>query len=69
MGDLLQAIRGMHDILPDEIPVWHQLEDAYRALAESYGYREIRTPIVEKTALFARSIGEVTRVASTPCAT
>ncbi len=52
----------MHDILPGDIPVWHQLEDAYRALAESYGYREIRTPIVEKTALFARSIGEVTDI-------
>ena len=58
----LQAIRGMHDILPADSVVWHQLEDGYRALAESYGYREIRTPLVEKTALFARSIGEATDI-------
>jgi len=52
----------MHDILPADMPAWNQLEDVYRVLAESYGYREIRTPIVEKTALFARSIGEVTDI-------
>jgi histidyl-tRNA synthetase len=52
----------MHDILPADMPVWNQLEDGYRALAESYGYRQIRTPIVEKTALFARSIGAVTDI-------
>ncbi len=62
MAELLQVIRGMHDILPAEMPVWNQLEDEYRALAESYGYRQIRTPIVEKTALFARSIGAVTDI-------
>ena len=58
----MQAIRGMHDILPADMPVWNQLQDEYRVLVESYGYREIRTPIVEKTALFARSIGEVTDI-------
>ena len=52
----------MHDILPLDMPVWNRLEDEYRALVESYGYRQIRTPIVEKTALFARSIGEVTDI-------
>jgi histidyl-tRNA synthetase len=52
----------MHDILPSHMPAWNQLEDEYRALAESYGYRQIRTPIVEKTALFARSIGTVTDI-------
>jgi len=52
----------MHDILPADMPVWNQLEDEYRALVESYGYRQIRTPIVEKTALFARSIGDVTDI-------
>lgn len=52
----------MHDILPADMPVWNRLEDEYRALVESYGYRQIRTPIVEKTALFARSIGEVTDI-------
>ena len=52
----------MHDILPAQMPAWNQLEDEYRSLAESYGYRQIRTPIVEKTALFARSIGTVTDI-------
>lgn len=52
----------MHDILPAEMPAWNRLEDEYRALVESYGYRQIRTPIVEKTALFARSIGAVTDI-------
>ena len=52
----------MHDILPTDIPVWNQLEDCYRSLVESYGYRQIRTPIVEKSALFSRSIGEVTDI-------
>ena len=52
----------MHDILPADMPAWNQLEDTYRDLAESYGYRQIRTPLVEKTALFSRSIGEVTDI-------
>ena len=62
MGDQLQLIRGMHDILPADMPVWNRLEDEYRMLVESYGYRQIRTPIIEKSALFARSIGEVTDI-------
>ena len=52
----------MHDILPADMPAWYRLEDEYRALVEAYGYRQIRTPIVEKTALFARSIGAVTDI-------
>ena len=62
MADQLQVIRGMHDILPADMPVWYRLEDEYRMLVESYGYRQIRTPIIEKTALFARSIGVVTDI-------
>ena len=62
MGKQVQVIRGMHDILPADMPAWNQLEDSYRKLAESYGYRQIRTPIVEKTALFHRGIGEVTDI-------
>lgn len=62
MSKHLQAIRGMHDILPADMPAWNQLEDCYRRLVESYGYQQIRTPIVEKTALFSRSIGEVTDI-------
>jgi histidyl-tRNA synthetase len=52
----------MHDILPADMPVWYRLEDEYRMLVESYGYRQIRTPIVEKTVLFARAIGVVTDI-------
>ncbi|MCP4431350.1 MAG: histidine--tRNA ligase [Gammaproteobacteria bacterium] len=62
MVNQVQVIRGMHDILPADMPAWNQLEDIYRVLAESYGYRQIRTPIVEKTALFHRGIGEVTDI-------
>ena len=62
MGEQLQVIRGMHDILPADMPVWNHLEDEYRMLVESHGYRQIRTPIIEKSALFSRSIGEVTDI-------
>jgi histidyl-tRNA synthetase len=58
----LRAVKGMNDILPDEIGRWHRLESAFRAMAHLYRYREVRTPIVEPTPLFVRSIGEVTDI-------
>ncbi|PMR74395.1 histidine--tRNA ligase [Billgrantia endophytica] len=58
----IQAIRGMNDLLPDQSPLWQYFEGKVRALMQRYGYAEIRTPIVEQTALFARSIGEVTDI-------
>jgi len=58
----IQAIRGMNDLLPDQSPLWQYFEDQVRTLMRRYGYREIRTPIVEQTALFKRSIGEVTDI-------
>ncbi|HDK37626.1 MAG TPA: histidine--tRNA ligase, partial [Thiolapillus brandeum] len=58
----IQAVRGMHDILPDETPFWQFLEDTVRRVFQSYAYREIRTPILEMTELFKRSIGEVTDI-------
>lgn len=58
----IQAVRGMHDILPDRTPYWQHLESVVRRLLESYGYQEIRMPIVERTELFKRSIGEVTDI-------
>jgi len=58
----IQAIRGMNDILPGETPTWRYLEETVRQLLDAYGYREIRMPIVEKTDLFKRSIGEVTDI-------
>ena len=47
MSKKLQAIRGMHDILPDKTPLWQRLEKAMAAVCHQYGYAEIRMPIVE----------------------
>ncbi len=57
-----QAIRGMNDVLPDDAGTWRFLEEVVREVVESYGYREIRLPIIEQTELFRRSIGEVTDI-------
>jgi histidyl-tRNA synthetase len=62
MNQKLQAIRGMEDVLPDESPLWERLEDACRRTFRRYGYRNMRTPIVEPTALFVRGLGEVTDI-------
>ena len=58
----LNGVRGMNDILPDEAERWLQLEETVRAWARSYGYRQIRTPIVEQTAVFSRGLGTVTDI-------
>lgn len=58
----LQAVRGMNDILPDEAQHWALFEDIVREWLRCYGYRPIRTPIVEHTPLFKRAIGEVTDI-------
>jgi histidyl-tRNA synthetase len=52
----------MGDILPDETPLWQQVEAVLRDTLQSYGYRELRVPVVERTELFKRSIGEVTDI-------
>ena len=62
MSDKIQAVRGMNDIPPSEIPYWRFIEDTARRVLDAYGFREIRMPIVEKTDLFRRSIGEVTDI-------
>jgi histidyl-tRNA synthetase len=62
MSAKLQAIRGMEDVLPDASPLWEKLEAACRTVFRQYGYRNIRTPIVEPTALFVRGLGEVTDI-------
>ncbi|TAN50463.1 MAG: histidine--tRNA ligase [Methylococcaceae bacterium] len=62
MSNKIQAVRGMHDILPEHSPAWQFLESTLREVLASYGYQEIRTPLVEKTELFSRSIGEVTDI-------
>ena len=62
MANNIQAIRGMHDVLPEQTPLWQYAEQMIRDVLGAYGYSEIRLPIVEKTELFKRSIGEVTDI-------
>ncbi|TNH05267.1 histidine--tRNA ligase [Testudinibacter sp. TR-2022] len=62
MAKTIQAIRGMNDCLPQDTPLWQWLEATVRRVLGSYGYQEIRMPIVESTPLFKRAIGEVTDV-------
>lgn len=62
MAKQIQAIRGMNDILPSQTRRWQYLEDVVRRVVASYGYEEIRMPVVEQTELFKRSIGEVTDI-------
>ncbi len=60
----IQPIRGMNDILPAEIAAWQHLEQTVRELMLGYHYEEMRVPLLEQTALFKRSIGELTDVVS-----
>ncbi len=62
MTNPIQAVRGMNDILPSETKVWQTVEDILRQVVQSYGFQEIRFPILEKTELFKRSIGEATDI-------
>ena len=62
MSKLIQAIRGMNDLLPEVIARWQQVESVARDVLDGYGYREIRPPLLEKTELFSRSIGELTDI-------
>lgn len=62
MSKFIQSIRGMHDVLPDDSHRWQAFEAVIRQLMASYGYKEIRMPLVESTDLFCRSIGEVTDI-------
>jgi histidyl-tRNA synthetase len=62
MAKHIQAIRGMHDLLPEQTASWQYLETTLRDWLQIYGYEEIRFPVVEKTELFKRTIGEVTDI-------
>ena len=62
MSQKIQAVRGMNDLLPAQIDIWHQVEAALREIGWRYGYQEIRTPMLEKTALFKQSIGDQTDI-------
>ena len=57
-----QAVKGMNDILPDDAASWEHLEEILRGWLKSYGYRNMRTPVLEQTQLFVRGIGESTDV-------
>jgi histidyl-tRNA synthetase len=62
MATRLQAVRGMNDVLPDEAERWLALESTVARWFARYGYRQIRTPLLEPTALFRRAIGEATDI-------
>ena len=62
MAKTIQAVRGMNDILPGDSAAWQYLEATLRGVVHAYGYHEIRLPLLEKTELFKRSIGEVTDI-------
>ncbi|AIX48995.1 MULTISPECIES: histidine--tRNA ligase [Pantoea] len=62
MAKNIQAIRGMNDFLPADTAIWQRIEGTLKQVLASYGYSEIRLPIVEHTPLFSRAIGEVTDV-------
>ena len=62
MPEMIQAVRGMNDILPPETIIWQHAENIMRRILQSHGYHEIRFPILEKTELFKRSIGMTTDI-------
>lgn len=62
MDNPIKAIRGMNDILPSETAIWQHVEKTIRDILQSFGYQEIRIPILEKTELFKRTIGEATDI-------
>ena len=62
MTETLQPVRGMNDVLPDDSAAWQHLERVARETFAEYGYREIRLPLLERTELFKRSIGELTDI-------
>ena len=59
---MIQTLRGTRDILPEDMPLWHRVEEVAREAFRRYGFQEIRTPIIEKTELFARGVGEATDI-------
>ncbi|MGD8807981.1 MAG: histidine--tRNA ligase [Gammaproteobacteria bacterium] len=62
MAELIQPVRGMNDILLEDAPLWGRLEHAAGLIFEAYGYVQVRLPVLERTELFKRSIGELTDI-------
>ena len=61
-AEKLSAVKGMNDVLPADAPLWELFENTAQSVLQSYGFQQIRTPIVEETKLFARAIGAVTDI-------
>ena len=62
MAELIQPVRGMNDVLPEKSPLWDRVESTAAALFAGYGYQRVRLPVLERTELFSRSIGELTDI-------
>jgi histidyl-tRNA synthetase len=62
LSKAIHAVRGMNDLLPEQVRLWQRVEAAARDILHAYGYSEVRFPILERTELFARSIGDVTDI-------
>jgi histidyl-tRNA synthetase len=62
VAELIQPVRGMNDVLPDQAPLWDRVESTAADLFASYGYQRVRLPVLERTELFSRSIGELTDI-------
>ncbi|MCH8618831.1 histidine--tRNA ligase [Undibacterium sp. TS12] len=61
-AEKITGVKGMNDLLPDDAPLWELFENTVQSILKSYGFQQVRTPIVESTSLFARGLGEVTDV-------
>jgi histidyl-tRNA synthetase len=61
-AEKIAGVKGMNDVLPDDAPLWELFENTVQSVLKSYGFQQIRTPIVEPTALFARGLGAVTDI-------
>ena len=64
MAASVPPVKGVPDLLPADIDVWHHVETVFRDVLDRYGYREIRLPLIERTELFRRSIGDTTDIVS-----
>jgi histidyl-tRNA synthetase len=62
VAELIQPVRGVNDVLPDQAPYWDRLESVAAELFAAYGYQHVRLPVLERTELFSRSIGELTDI-------
>ena len=68
MSQRVGGVKGMNDLLPPDIAVWHFLEARARETFRRFGFQEIRTPVIEDTALFVRSVGQTAPAGASPCA-